>query len=78
MILNKHGYKRTANELAKEVVFELGSIRCYYWKDHFAAVYADAPTEKEDLAIHDAITKQLNRVGQFLGNPDPAYNKEDN
>ena len=77
MILNKYGYKRTANQLAKEIVYDYGAARCIEWQDEFNETYADAPTERELHEITCAIQRQLTRVSQFLGAPNPLRDKED-
>ncbi len=76
MILNKHGYKRTANQLAKELVWNLGQD-AYYWQEKFLDTYADAPTDKELQRITKAIDNQLARVGKHLGWPDPTKENDD-
>ena len=68
MILNKHGHKRTANELAKEIVLELGA-NAYYYLTEYPAIYVDKATEREEQAVLAAINKQLDRVAKLLGNP---------
>ena len=73
MILNEHGYKRTANQLAKELVLSYGQS-AYYWQEKFSYTYADAATDKEVIKVKKAIDNQLARVGKHLGWPDS--NKE--
>jgi len=75
MILNERGYKRTANQLAKELVLAYGQ-RAYYWQEKFLITYAVAATEKEVERVRKGIDTQLARVGKHLGWPDS--NKENN
>ena len=75
MILNEHGYKRTANQLAKELVLKYGE-GAYYWKERIPMTYADAPTDRETKSVNKAIDNQLSRVGKHFGWPDS--NKENN
>lgn len=76
MILSEHGYKRTANQLAKELVLRYGQS-AYYWQEKFPTTYADAATEKEVERVRKAIDNQLARVGKHLGWPDPSKENDD-
>lgn len=76
MILNEHGYKRTANQLAKELVLKYGQS-AYYWQEKFSYTYADAPTDKELERVRKSIDNQLARVGKHLGWPDSNKDNDD-
>ncbi len=75
MIINEHGYKRTANQLAKELVLSYGE-GAYSWQYKITDTYADAATDKEVIRVQKAIDNQLARVGKHLGWPDS--NEENN
>jgi hypothetical protein len=79
MILNKHGHKRTANELAKELVQEhgLGIDATAFWQDVLPLHYTEKITDREDGMVLNAIENQLERVDKLLGSPDSTRNKED-
>jgi hypothetical protein len=68
MILNAHGFKRTANQLAKELVYQHGaSMSC--WQDMLPYKYQGKMTAKEEEAVRVAIEEQLARIHRFLGLP---------
>lgn len=77
MILNKHGHKRTANQLAKELVFEYGYARAFDWGDFFEDAYIDRFTKRELALTAVAIQKQIARVSKLLGHPDPKKEYSD-
>ena len=77
MILNKHGYKRTANELAKELVYYHGEEITLCWQEKIPCVYYDKFTSRENDLVHNAIQNQLARTAKLLGKPNRNRNKED-
>jgi hypothetical protein len=76
MILNKYGQKRTATELAKELVLDHGRAALAWW-DCIPEQYQKKVTARENTEIDGAISRQVERVAKFLGDPDPNRNKED-
>lgn len=76
MILSEHGYKRTANQLAKELVLRYGQ-QAYRWQVLMPITYADAATDKEVERITKAIDNQLARVGKHLGWPNSNKDNDD-
>lgn len=77
MILNKRGQKRTANELAKEMVFAHGELARHNWEELLPAEYERKITEREAKQIQQAVNNQLDRTFKLLGSPDPTINKDD-
>jgi hypothetical protein len=79
MILNKYGHKRTANELAKELVLQHGESINHdnYWTINIADAYTEKVTGREEDMVQEAIDRQLARIAKLLGHPDPHRNKED-
>lgn len=75
-ILNMYGYKRTANEFAKELLFSMGE-RAFIWHEHINPVYYDQYTEKQEDEVNARIDFQYGRVFAFLNHPKPDHNKED-
>ena len=63
-----NGNKMTANQYAKEYVYEYGSCD-YIWGMWQERVSGDvrAMTEREEAAIGEAIQRQLERVAKLLG-----------
>lgn len=59
--------KITANELAKEIVLDLGASGSNYWGERLS--YKDTVnkmTDREIALVDEAILKQKNRVARFL------------
>lgn len=66
MILNNRGQKRTANELAKELVYFHGASVTLCWKDYIPITYWDNFTPHEEKLVAAAIEKQLVRTRKIL------------
>jgi hypothetical protein len=60
------GERVTANELAKLVVYDKGSVGTEYWEENSSLEF-DKLTEREKYEINMAMNKQLFRVGNLLG-----------
>ena len=63
-----NGNKMTANQYAKEYVYEYGSCD-YVWGAWQERVSGDihAMTEREQAAIGEAIQRQIDRVAKLFG-----------
>jgi hypothetical protein len=78
MILNKHGHIRTANQLAKELVYEHGAaVNKTCWHTVIPDVYAQRLTGREEDMVHTAIDNQAARVDKLFGGVDTKTSNED-
>jgi len=76
MILNRRGFKRTATELAKELVYEYGASLTLCWQEKLPDTYIKYFTLRDETLVEGAIQKQLERSYKFFGYPDQAEDKE--
>ena len=75
MIRNKYGNKRTANQLAKELVYDYGA-GAEYWQERLPPEVCAKLSEDEIDEIYRFVYKHRERIRKYLGCPNPRIEKQ--